>query len=174
MNVCHSEEWNNLLRKNVIWEQPIVKVFGKCHKVPRMSAFLGEANIRYSYSGVIHYGTGWPDWFLPLLEEVNDVSGLKYNGCLLNFYRDGNDRMGWHADNESELDHSKAISSLSLGATREFVLKHQKKKITEVLSLNNGDLLIMHPNCQREWIHSIPTRKRIYSERLNLTFRCYK
>ena len=82
--------------------------------------------------------------------------------------------MGWHADDEPELDNFKTISSLSLGSTRDFVLKHQTKKIKEVLSLKSGDLLIMHPNCQRDWVHSIPTRKGIIDKRINLTFRCYK
>ena len=174
LDISESEEWMKQINKNLIWDQPVVTVFGSSYLVPRMTNFIAEKDISYSYSGFVHHGKGWPDWFYPLLEMVNSVSGVKYNGCLLNSYRNGNDRMGWHADNESELDLVKPISSLSLGATRDFALKHRNKKLRATLSLKTGDLLIMQPTCQQEWLHSVPTRKKISNQRINLTFRCYK
>ena len=81
--------------------------------------------------------------------------------------------MGWHSDQEKELDHEKPIASLSFGATREFFMRHRKEKVKQVLNLRDGDLLIMYPNCQKFWQHSIPTRRKVINARLNLTFRCY-
>ncbi len=81
--------------------------------------------------------------------------------------------MGWHSDNEKELDPQKSIASLSLGSTRDFILKHKQKTLKEKLTLGNGDLLIMYPECQRDWIHSIPKRRKIIENRINLTFRTY-
>ena len=75
-----------------------------------------EKDIIYTYSGVKHIGCGWPDWFLPLLSSVQKYCEIDFNGCLINLYRDGNDSMGWHADNEKTIDSHKSIASISLGA----------------------------------------------------------
>ena len=174
MDISEGEDWKNQIKENLIWSRPLVRVYGKLHIIPRMTAFLADEDITYRYSGVLHHGHGWPDWFYPLLEMVSSVSKAKFNGCLLNLYRNGKDRMGWHADDEPELDLSKPISSLSFGATREFCLKHRGVGIKKVLPLKTGDLLIMHPNCQHEWLHSIPARRKVLNQRINLTFRCYK
>ena len=174
MNVSDCEYWNNQIKDNLIWEQPIAQVYGKSHIVPRLTTFLAEKTINYKYSGIEHSGNGWPEWFYPLLEMVRSVGQARFNGCLLNLYRNGNDRMGWHSDNEPVLEFLKPIASLSLGATRQFCLKDRRNKVKEVLSLKTGDLLIMHPKCQKEWMHSVPARKRVLKQRINLTFRCYK
>ena len=85
-------------------------------------------------------GNGWPNWFVPLLENVGNTCGIKFNGCLINLYRDGNDCMGWHSDNEKELDSEKSIASLSLGSSRDFLFKNILTFQRERLLLNNGDL----------------------------------
>ena len=174
MTTKESNKWMNILFKQLSWYRPIVKVFGNEYFVPRMSYFLGRTGLTYRYSGTTHYGDGWPDWFIPLLSKVQEKSKVKFNGCLLNYYRNGNDRMGWHCDDEPELDKTKSIASLSLGSGRDFCLKHKKLKLKEKLFLDNGDLLIMHPECQTYWLHSLPIRKKILSGRINLTFRNYK
>jgi len=173
MNKVDSEYWMDQINKKLEWKQPLVRVYGSSHVVPRMTTFLAEKKISYCYSGSVHYGNGWPDWFCPLLKMVNFESKVEFNGCLLNLYRNGNDRMGWHSDNEPELDLEKPIASLSFGATRDFVLKHRTQNLRKVLSLGTGDLLIMYSNCQKDWIHSVPIRRRILDQRVNLTFRCY-
>ena len=76
-------------------------------------------------------------------------------------------------DDEKEIDDSKPIASLSFGVSRDFCFKHRSQNFREALCLNHGDLLIMHPDCQKEWLHSVPTRKGITGQRINLTFRCY-
>ena len=168
------EEWVNLINKNITWEQPFVRIYGCKNKVPRKTKFLAEKDISYRYSGLVHYGNGWPAWFQPLLDSASSACKVAFNGCLLNYYRDGCDRMGWHADNEPELEAGKPIASISLGAKRDFFFKNRLTNIKKVLPLHSGDLLIMHPTCQKEWLHSIPTRKKILESRINLTFRCYK
>ena len=93
---------------------------------------------------------------------MNKASGTSFNGCLLNLYRHGEDRMGWHADDELEIDQQQPIASLSLGATRDFCLRHrldQQRRAS--LPLADGDLLIMHPGCQQIWMRRVPIRKRI-------------
>src|SRR6187431_60877 len=91
---------------------------------------------------------------------------------LLNYYRDGSDSNGWHADNEKELGTNPVIASLSLGAERNFQLKHniditQKKNII----LENGSLLLMKGTTQHFWKHQIPKTAKAIGPRINLTFR---
>ena len=167
--------WRDQLAESVGWKQPIVRVYGRQHPVPRLTAFLAETGVRYRYSGTQHTGSGWPDWFVPLLKEVKQACFCNFNGCLLNLYRHGDDRMGWHADDEPEIDQSSPIASLSFGASRDFQLRHRHETGNKTsLSLADGDLLIMQSGCQQSWQHCIPQRKKIRTMRLNLTFRRFQ
>ena len=116
LSTDEGQRWQQLLEHNISWEQPLVQVFGKYHRVPRKTVFLAEQGLQYRYSGAVHVGEGWPEWFHPLLEQVNHMAQAQFNGCLLNLYRDGDDRMGWHADDEPEIDQTQPIASLSLGS----------------------------------------------------------
>ncbi len=173
LNSADARFWLHRLQDGVTWEQPVVRVYGRDHVVPRLTAFMAAKGINYRYSGVSHRGEGLPDWFYPLLKRVNTASKENFNGCLLNLYRNGNDHMGWHADNEAEIEPNTQIASLSLGATRDFCLKHRHQPLREVLHLQGGDLLIMQPQCQQDWLHALPSRKRVDQPRINLTFRCF-
>jgi alkylated DNA repair dioxygenase AlkB len=92
---------------------------------------------------------------------------------LLNWYRDGNDSVSWHSDDEPELGADPVIASLSLGQTRRFELRHRQRKDLRkcVLELNHGSLLLMGKGLQRNWQHQIPKQPGLQGERLNLTFR---
>ena len=170
-----ARHWQTQLEHQLLWEQPIVQVYGKRHTVPRMTVFLANEGIHYRYSGAIHTGCGWPEWFEPLLGQVNEACKTDFNGCLLNLYRHGEDRMGWHADDEPEIDQRAPIASLSLGATRDFQLRDRctpQRRLS--LPLADGDLLVMHPGCQSRWMHSVPQRRKVQSVRINLTFRLFQ
>ena len=107
-----------------------------------------------------------------VLEQVNHMAQAQFNGCLLNLYRDGDDRMGWHADDEPEIDQTQPIASLSLGSTRDFLFRHRNDQTKRAaIPLADGDLLIMHPGCQGLWMHSVPQRRKVKTMRINLTFR---
>ena len=169
-----ADQWRILLNERLAWQQPVVQVYGRRHPVPRMTVFIGAEGLQYRYSGTQHRAEGWPPWFTPLLTSVREACGSEFNGCLLNLCRHGEDRMGWHADDEPEIDQHQPIASLSLGATRDFCLRHrhdQQRRTT--LPLADGDLLVMHPGCQQEWMHGVPIRRRIATPRINLTFRCF-
>ena len=167
--------WHQLLEQQLHWQQPVVRVFGKRHPVPRMTAFLASEGIQYRYSGTLHSGCGWPAWFQPLLNRVNDTCTCEFNGCLLNLYRHGEDRMGWHADDEPEIDQRAPIASLSLGATRDFQLRHRNIPQRRMsVPLADGDLLVMHPGCQSRWMHCVPQRRKVQTMRINLTFRRFQ
>jgi alkylated DNA repair dioxygenase AlkB len=92
---------------------------------------------------------------------------------LANLYRDGNDSMGWHADDEPELGDEPVIASVSLGAERDFTLRRRDRRgQTVAMPLPHGSLLLMAGPTQRHWQHALPKRRRMREPRINLTFRC--
>lgn len=160
------------LQDTIPWRQDSIRIAGKDTPIPRLQAWFGDPGMTYTYSGL----TLQPEPWLPTLEairrRIEDYSDTQFNSLLANLYRDENDSVGWHADDEPELGENPVIASLSLGETREFVLKHrdhQEKKLR--LDLKNGDLLIMRGALQHRWLHQIPKAKSHCEFRINLTFR---
>lgn len=166
-------EYETLLLKTIEWKQEEVFVFGKTHKEPRKTAWYGNQECVYSYAGKTNYPIPWTDELVQLKSDIEAfVPGTRFNSVLLNQYRDGNDKMGWHSDNEKELGKNPIIASLSLGATRFFDLKHKRiKSLKKRLELPAGSLLIMCGALQENWLHQIPQQKTIKERRINLTFR---
>lgn len=160
------------LKNTIPWQQDTIKIFGKTHQQPRLTALFGIEGKPYSYSNI----TMQPHHFTPFLElikkKVEQITGATFNTVLLNYYRDGKDSNGWHADNEKELGINPVIASLSFGAARIFHLKHKsiashKKQIL----LENGSLLLMKGTTQHFWKHQIPKTNKVIGPRINLTFR---
>lgn len=151
------------------WEQRHLVMFGKEVAEPRLSAWYGDES--YTYSGI----TLDPR---PLTPELVELKGLceklsdsRFNSVLVNLYRNGDDSMGWHADDEPELGPVPVIASLSLGATRRFKFRHRRTREIVEHDLTGGSLLVMSGACQSAWMHAIPKQKRITEARVNLTFR---
>jgi alkylated DNA repair dioxygenase AlkB len=163
------------LLENIPWQQDEITVYGKKHLQPRLTALYGNEGKPYSYSNIVmqpHY------WTLPLQKIkllIESVCETNFTTVLLNYYRDGNDSNGWHADNEKELGTNPVIASLSLGAERNFQLRHnsdstQKRSII----LENGSLLVMKGTTQHFWKHQVPKTAKPIGPRINLTFRVIK
>ncbi|BDC99340.1 alpha-ketoglutarate-dependent dioxygenase AlkB [Persicobacter psychrovividus] len=163
------------LKSSIEWEQPIVKIFGKEHPVPRKVAFYGEPDVQYRYSGQTHTAIPWTESLQAIKSKIQESTPYEFNSVLLNFYRSGADKMGWHADDEKVLGSNPVIISLNLGAERRMDFRdkkdHQKKCS---IQLPVGSLLIMLEDCQHRFHHQIPMQKRIKEERINLTFRQIK
>lgn len=162
----------NILLKELSWEQHYIKLFGKTHPQPRLSALYAENDDSYTYSGL----TLQPLKFHPVLKELQEklaeVSEIKFTHCLANLYRDGKDSMGLHADDEKELGNNPVIASISLGANRKFRLKHQENKTEKLdLTLEHGSLLLMQGTTQHYWKHELPRTRKPVGPRINLTFR---
>ena len=153
------------LRRECNWEQK-PGVFG--HMQPRLIASYGEQGIVYRYSGRDNVALPWPPTLLEIKEKIEAVQG-QYNYCLLNLYRNGQDSMGMHADDEPEMGN--VIGSLSLGATRTFRIKHNKTKEKMEFDVSNGTLIIMAGTMQQFWKHEVPKMRENVGERINLTFR---
>ncbi len=160
---------DNLLPKllnEINWQQNQIRIFGKTHPEPRLTAWFGPP---YTYSSISWPQVEMPEFLSEIIAKINAIKPFEYNAVLLNQYRNGNDSMGWHRDNEKEID-SRMIASVSLGASRKFKLRHRSKALKHAIILKNGDLLLME-NMQDHWEHSVPKSSIIHQTRINLTFR---
>jgi alkylated DNA repair dioxygenase AlkB len=150
-------------------------MFGREVTAPRLTAWFGDPHASYVYSGVRHDPVPWTPTLADLRARVERATEHAFNSVLLNFYRDGEDSVSWHSDDEPELGAQPVIASLSLGATRVFQLKHKRRAdLARVdIELSHGSLLLMSGNCQSHWKHQIPKRRGRTrpGPRINLTFR---
>ncbi len=153
------------------WRVDQIYMFGKLVTTKRKVAWVGDAGCSYKYSGVKKEPQPWTPELLHIKNQLEKISQWKFNSCLLNLYHDGDEGMGWHSDDEPELDQSAPIASLSLGGERKFSFKHKTDKKNVSLILENGSVLLMHAPTQQFWQHSLVKTKRPVARRMNLTFR---
>ena len=161
------------LKRQLPWQQRSIRIFGRQVLQPRLLYFAGNTNrakIVYSYSGDSLTAHQWPVEIQQLAECISSLVQVQFNTVLINYYRDGNDSMGWHADDEPQLGHNPPIASLTLGAKRVFKLRHKDGE-THSFSLQSGSLLMMEGCLQHFWKHALPKSRKIKQGRINLTFR---
>lgn len=159
----------SVLTQELDWQQEAITLFGKSVLQPRLQAWYGDK--AYTYSGLTMQPKTWTPMLADLKQRCELLTGQAFNSVLANLYRDGQDSMGWHQDNEPELGQQPVIASLSLGETRRFVLRHLHSKEKFELPLSHGSLLIMAGNTQHFWQHCVPKTVRALEPRINLTFR---
>jgi alpha-ketoglutarate-dependent dioxygenase alkB family protein 2 len=160
-------------------EESSVVLFGKKINVPRKQVGYGDVKTAYRYTGNYVPAKDWSEDKTPILHKIKEyvIKELKYpvSYVLINLYRDGNDYINYHSDDEKDLDKNYPIISISLGAERPFRFKHKlTNKVYEGL-LKNNSLVLMKPPCQKIYKHSLPKKNGkkngCKSPRINLTFR---
>lgn len=168
-----ADEVMQRLTAEVSWRAEEVVVFGRKVMQPRLTAWYGDPGCAYAYSGIRLEPLPWSATLLDIKARIETVTGETFNSVLLNYYRDKEDSVGFHSDNEPELGPRPIIASLSLGAERVFVMKHKtQRKLPPVrLALASGSLLLMKGDTQHHWRHGVPKETRPCGPRINLTFR---
>lgn len=170
-----ADEAHELMQKlinSTNWRHERVVVWGKSHFQPRLIAWFGDQS--YSYSGATLDPNPWTNTLMHIKEKIELITNSNFNSVLLNLYRNGQDCMGAHSDNEAELGQEPEIASVSLGATRKirFIPRDKNSSLRAFnLPLVTGSLLIMKGTTQKNWLHEIPRQPSIAEPRLNLTFR---
>ena len=159
------------LKSELPWQQPEVVVFGRSHRIPRLQCWQSDPDVIYQYSGKVLEPQPWHPLLLDIKVRLELSSGYKFNSVLVNFYRDGNDKMGWHSDDESELGPNPVVASISLGETRAMFFKNKKSQQTTSIDLLAGSMLVMKAGMQRVFQHQIPARRKVRHGRISLTFR---
>ena len=154
------------LKTGLPWQQNEIRVFGKIHQEPRLTCWFGPS---YKYSSIQWKEAPMPSLLTPLTERIGIITDFSFNAVLANYYRNGTDSMGWHSDNEPEMD-SSFIASASFGGSRSFRFRNKLNGQTISMELHDCSLLLMC-RMQQEWQHALPKSKRALQPRINLTFR---
>lgn len=163
--------WNELE-----WRSQRIRLFGRSVLQPRLVAWYGDPDARYRYSGLSLEPLPWHPELASLRQRLEAFCGKPFNSVLANAYRDGNDSMGWHSDNERELGPRPLIASLSLGAPRRLLVRpaaagaDELRRSTPVV-LAHGSLLLMKEASQERYQHALPKTRRATALRVNLTYR---
>lgn len=167
-----ADAWLRQLEAETPWSQPQVRVFNRWTPVPRQVAWYADPGVVYGYAGLNHAALPWTPLLQLIRAQVEAASGQAFNGVLLNRYRDGQDSMGWHSDDEASLGRNPVIASLNLGAARRFDFRRKgTSRIGHSLELGHGSLLVMAGATQHHWQHQIAKTRKASGLRLNLTFR---
>lgn len=167
-----ADSWLQALVEQTPWQQPELFIHGRYHRTPRLTAWYGDPEARYRYSGRVHEPLPWTPLLNEIRQRVAQEVGQPLNAVLLNYYRDGQDSMGWHSDAEPELGRDPLIASLNLGGSRRFDLRRVgSTRIGHSLTLEHGSLLVMRGPTQHHWQHQVAKTRQACAPRLNLTFR---
>ena len=162
------------LREALDWQQDQLIMFGKLITTKREVVWVGDAGCSYTYSGVKKFPQAWTPELLHIKHTAEALAHHTFNSCLLNLYHDGAQGMGWHSDDEIELEQNAPIASVSFGGERKFSFKHKFEKLGTSIVLENGSVLLMHAPTQHFWQHSLTKTKRSVLPRINLTFRAIR
>lgn len=160
------------LYNEIPWQQDKITVFNKTHNQPRLTALFGNEGKPYTYSGITMQPHKWTPLLMFIKNEVENICNTHFTTVLLNLYRNGNDSMGYHADNERELGINPVIASVSFGAERIIHFQHNTNKSNKLkIALEHGSLLLMKGEIQNFYKHQIPKTTQQVGARINLTFR---
>ena len=165
------ELWFKSCLNNLNWETGFIKIFGKTHQIPRLQAWYAEDGIEYTYSGKKLQRHNWNETLIDIKKEIESITSFKFNSVLANLYRNGDDSMGLHSDDEKELGINPVIASLSLGESRDIHFKHKNIKTSLDIPQTSGQLIVMYGQTQKYWKHEIKKAKKFKKPRINLTFR---
>lgn len=168
----NEDDINQMPFTNIEWHQDTIKMYGKTHKLPRVSAWYGDVDRPYTYSGIHLTPKTWTSELARLNDVLASICKRRFNSVLLNWYRSGADHISWHSDDEKELGKNPLIASVNFGESRRFLLrlKDDYDKKLEIV-LHHGTILMMAGALQHHWQHSVPKQKKVKSSRINLTFR---
>lgn len=159
---------------DIDWKQESMNMYGKEVQFPRLTAWYGDNDRPYSFSGITLQPKKWNEDLLQIKGRIEPISEVVFNSVLLNLYRSGRDSISWHTDEEKELGPNPVIASVNFGATRKFQLRHKSTKEKLEIELSHGSLLIMRGELQHFWQHQVPKTSLELKERVNLTFRVIK
>ena len=167
-----SDRWLQVLQAKIEWKHESIIIFGKRVLQPRLTAFYGDSGREYRYSGITMQPAPWTNELSEIKIQIETKFGLKFNSALLNFYRNGEDSMGWHRDDEKELGQNPVIGSVSFGEARALQFKLvENKTIKTSVTLEHGSFLLMRGATQHHWYHAILKSKKVLGPRINITFR---
>ena len=128
-------------------------------EVPRLYAVLGE-------DGPI------PPVVRGMQRSLSERYGQAFVNISLGYYRDGRDSVAFHGDRIARTLPSALVATVSVGASRRFLMRPTGGGRSLAFNLGHGDLLVMGGSCQRTWQHAIPKCRGLGGqERIAIMFR---
>lgn len=170
-SIEEAEKYFRLLEEELNWKQGHIRLFGKTLPEPRLTSYYGDVD--YKYSGKVNPAQDihLSEALRQILKDLKSRTGTRFNAVLANYYRSGQDSMGWHSDDELMHLRGSSIASLSFGDSRKMNFRDKTvKKRIHTLELTAGSLLIMRGSTQKQTEHNIPKQSN-KKGRINLTFR---
>lgn len=151
---------------NLDWIQEQYEFYEKVGNVPRLMLSQGNGNILYKLKN-----TPWSPEVLKIKDRIEKEFDTIFEYAHFNLYRNGDDTISWHSDNETVYPDS--VFSISIGQVRKFQLRPiNETKITHEILLNSGSLLILdYDAIKRSYKHHVPREKSATEKRINITFR---
>ena len=151
-----------------------IVVWGKKYDEPRLKRFFTKKPLqyksKYAQGQITTTSNEWPDVIQQLVAKAKELTGEDFNSALVNLYRNGDDCIGAHSDNDNN-DGVGEIASFSFGATRDFIIKESATRNTvATVPLESGSLFVMRKGMQDKYLHSVP-RKKVFNGRINVTLR---
>jgi len=167
-----ADHFFKVLQEGLAWQQEPIWMFGKQILQPRLTALYGDPKVPYGYSGIAMQAFPFTAELEGIKQRLEEFTQHEFTHVLCNYYRDGQDSMGWHRDNEAVLGRNPKIASITFGASRSFQLRPYTLKEPKInLELSHGSLLLMEGESQHYWEHQLPKTKKVQEPRINLTFR---
>lgn len=168
----------NHLFNDIPWrESSMVASDGNTYTLPRLQHWMADSpDVKaqlYQKGGPLN----WSDAVLSVKNKLEKLLNVKFDYVLLNYYRNGKDKIGFHRDDEADEEGKNVIASVSIGCSRTFLIKPFKgskqfiNENTNTFILNHGSLIVMDGDTQKGWVHSIRENKKLKEPRINLTFR---
>ena len=166
----NSKDLMEHLKEQIPWTHGIYKMYGKEIKTPRLLFAMKDEDTDITKSYSVTGSIIWSKFMEKLKRKVEKETQRTFRYAQLNYYRTGDDYIGFHTD--SEVKKGDIIASISLGAERKFSFQQiEDKTIKHSMILENGSLLIMDDKAAKyNWKHSLPKMKDV-GERINITFR---
>jgi len=174
-NLFSETESNFYLNKFITelpWQQKSVLMYGKEIVTPRLTIWYGYPDVDYSISGSNSRPLLWTKELLEIKSKIEPLAGVSFDSVLLNYYRDGNDSVSWHSDNDGIPGRNRIVGSVSFGQERNFDLRKKEDHNNKYsVTLENGSYLLMKEGFQEGWQHRIAKSTKPMKPRVNLTFR---
>ncbi|ARF11741.1 2OG-FeII oxygenase superfamily protein [Klosneuvirus KNV1] len=181
-----ADKYYNILEQNLTYnsaDDSKVKIFGKEYEISRKQVAYGDTGTTYNFAGISVPAKSWDDQsdivckvLKNVKKDVENILMRKFNFCLINRYKDGEDSIGAHFDSELGLCTPIYIAGVSLGAIRDVrftPVNFVPQKIPNGfnLQLDHGSLFVIGHPTNSYWKHSIPKRADVNTPRISLTFR---
>ena len=166
-----------------------VMIVGKLVTIPRyQQSYLRD----YKFSGVEAKAIPLPAVLEDYLTWANGLGYGVFNQFLVNWYQDGNNYIGSHADSEAQLVANSPVMTITLcqpseadkkGNTakpvlRKFRIRDNEKNIVKDIETANGSVIVMGGAFQKEFKHEIVkiTGKKAeeVGPRISITLRQFK